>query len=252
MMVELNLRNLINVGLVIIIIMLLFDRCKTEEAFKALQVKFDNDISQIRDSLGNIIAVKDAQIVGNQESMKELRARLFQTTENYNQKVKEVQALIAQKTVVIFKEIYVPYVDTIKMKKWADSIAIKCKDVIQYYEESSVPVGKQAIDSTGHYKIDATVQKNGLKINEIKFIDSQYVSITKMKGGLFKKNTAGKLKFYQPPATVIEIKHTNPYFQNKGSSSFVYKKKNTRGYPSGLLHGALGGLLFGLLLTLSP
>lgn len=247
-----NYKNLTIIGLTLVVIMLLFDKCKTKEAFKALQVKYDTDIAHVKDSMGNVITVKDAEIVNSQESMKELRAKLFQTTDKYNKKVKEVEALIAQGTQVIIKEVPVPYVDTSKMKEWEDSIAIKCKDVIKYYEDSTVAIGKQAKDSTAYYKIDATIEKNGIKMNEIKFIDSQYVALTKMKGGILKRNTKGRLKLYVPPTTRVEIKHTNPYFQNTGADAFLFDKKAAGGYRSGLLHGALGTLIIGGLLLLSP
>ena len=177
---------------------------------------------------------------------------MFETTDKYNKKDKEVQALIAQGTEVVIHDVPVPYVDTPKMKQWEDSVLAACADVIKYYEDSTVKIGAKAKDSTAYYKIDATVEKKGIKMNEIKFIDSQYVAITKMKGGVLKRNTKGKFRLYVPPTTRVEIKHTNPYFQNTGVNSFVFEKKNNRGYGAGVLHGAIGGLIFGLLLTLSP
>lgn len=252
MIFKINFQSVIIAALLVILFMMLLDKCSSEEEFRTLKMKYDEDITRIKDSLGNVITVKDAEIVQNQESMKDLRARLFETTEKYNKKVKEVQALIGQETEVVIKEVPVPYVDSAKMKKWADSIAIKCAEVIKYYEDSTIRIGAKAKDSTAYYKIDATVEKKGIKMNEIKFIDSQYVAITKMKGGILKRNTKGKFRLYVPPTTRVEIKHTNPYFQNTGVNSFIFEKKTNRGYGAGILHGALGGLVFGLLLTLSP
>jgi len=248
-MINLNYKNLVIIGLILVIIILMFDKCKSTEAFKALQVKYE-DANHVKDSLGNIIIVKDAQIVGNQESMKDLRAKLFQTTEKYNKKVKEVEALIAQGTEVVIQEVPVPYIDTAKMKQWEDSIAIKCKDVIQYYEDSTVRIGSKAKDSTTYYKIDATVEKQGIKINEIKFIDSQYVALTKMKARFFRKNTEGKFKLYVPSRTRVEIKHTNPYFKNTGVDAFIFDKKPKPSYGTGLVQGAVGGGVLTLLLLL--
>lgn len=252
MTIKINFQTIINVILLAAIFMLLFDKCKSSEEIKELTLTYEADMNKIKDSLGNIITVKDAEIVTNQQSMKDLRAKLFQTTDKYNKKVKEVEALIAQGTQVIIKEVPVPYVDTSRMKEWEDSIAIKCADVIKYYEDSTVAIGKKAKDSTAYYKIDATIEKNGIKMNEIKFIDSQYVALTKMKGGILKRNTKGRLKLYVPPTTRVEIKHTNPHFQNTGADAFLFDKKPVRGYGSGVLHGALGTLIIGLLLTLSP
>jgi hypothetical protein len=133
------------------------------------------------------------------------------------------------------------------MKQWEDSVANICKDVIAYYEDSTVKVGTNAKDSTAFYKIDATIEKNSLKINDIKLIDSQYVAITEFKGGFFKRNTKGKLKFYEPRRTKVEIKHTNPHFENKNIDAFFYKK-NRKFDTHSFLGGGVMGISIGILL----
>jgi hypothetical protein len=243
------IKEIVIIILVAILISLLTRSCDQQQALEKLQIEL-TQANKIKDSLGNVITVKDAEIVTNQESMKDLRAKLFETTDKYNKKVKEVQALIAQGTEVVIREIPVPYIDTAKMKQWEDSIAIKCKDVIQYYEDSTVRIGSKAKDSTTYYKINATVEKQGIKMNEIKFIDSQYIALTKMKGGFFRKNTEGKFKLYVPSRTRVEIKHTNPYFKNTGVDAFIFDKKPKPSYGTGLVQGALGGAGLTILLLL--
>lgn len=232
--------------MVVVVIFLVFRSCGAQEEYDELKLKYE-EASKIKDSLGRTITVKDAEIVKNQESMQDLRAKLFETTEKYNKKVKEVKALIAQGTEVVIKDKDVPYLDTARMRQWEDSIASLCGDVITYYEDSTVKVGTPAKDSTAYYKIDATIGKNSLKINEIKFIDSQYVAITEFKGGFFKRNTKGKLRFYEPRRTKVEIKHTNPYFENKNIDAFFYKKKRTFDTHS-FLGGGIMGISIGILL----
>ena len=233
----------------LLIAIMFFRSCENDKQLEELQVQLEN-ANNIKDSLGNTIVVKDAKIVEDQEAMKNLRAELFQTTDKYNNKVKEVKALIAKGTKVVIHDVPVPYVDTPKMKQWEDSVLAICADVIKYYEDSTVKIGAKAKDSTAYYKIDATVQKEGIKMNEIKFIDSQYVALTEMKGGILKRNTKGKFRLYVPPTTRVEIKHTNPYFQNTGVDAFLFEKKTNRGYGSGVLHGAVGGFFIGALLML--
>jgi len=254
MVLKIDLKAIAIVCLVAIIIVLLFDKCKSNSAYSELVLKHETDISKIKDSLGKVITVKDAEIVTNQQSMQDLRAKLFETTDKYNKKVEEVKVLIAQGTRVIIKEVPVPYVDSVKMKKWGDSVKLKCAEVIRYYEDSTVAIGTQAKDSTPYYKIDATVKKEGLKINEIQFIDSQYISITDFKGGFFKRNTKGKLRFYEPRKTKVEIKHTNPYFKNTNTDAFLFdgKKQKKPGYGAGIIHGIIIGGIATLVLALTP
>ena len=156
-----------------VIVFMTLKSCNSDDAYKELQLKYEES-NKVKDSLGRTITVKDAEITENQQSMQDLRAKLFETTEKYNKKVKEVKALIAQGTEVVIKDKDVPYLDTARMKQWEDSIANVCKDVITYYEDSTVKVGTNAKDSTAFYKIDATIEKNSLKINDIKLIDSHF------------------------------------------------------------------------------
>jgi hypothetical protein len=246
-----NWSNFIALLLAVSVIVLFSRSCKKDEEYASLQMKYEQAV-KIKDSLGRTISVKDAEIVQNQESMKELRAKLFETTEKYNKKVKEVKALIAKGTEVIIKDKPVPYIDTPKMKRWEDSVLSNCRDVIHYYEENTVPIGTSAKDSNQHYVIDMTVEKTNIKLNTIKFIDSQYIALTEMKGGFFKRNTKGKLKFYLPSKVRVEIKHTNPYFENKNIDAFFYESKSKNTYGRGIVHGAAGALLLGVLLILSP
>jgi hypothetical protein len=243
-------KNLIILILSIFLLTTLIKSCNDQEENKKLKLDLEN-ISKIKDSLGNIITVKDAQIVESKEAIKELRDAFFKTSESYNKQIKEVKALITTRTLVHIDTVEVPIVDTGKMKKWADSITLKCKDVIKYYEDSTVKIGARAKDSTKHYNIEMTVNKTSIGINQLSFIDSQYVALTTMKGGLFKKNTQGKRKFFLPSRTRVEIKHTNPYFQNTGADAFILDKKTKRNYRNGLLHGAIGGAALTILLLLS-
>ena len=248
-MYKLDYKAFIIIILSIFLIALLTKSCNDKKAYDLLKVDLDN-VTKIKDSLGNVITVKDAQIVQNEQSIKDLRQAFFQTSEKYERQIKEVKALIIQRTEVRVDTVEVPIIDTGKMKKWADSISLICKDVIKYYEDSTVLVGTQAKDSTAYYKINATIQKNNLKINEIKFIDSQYISITEFKGGLFKRNTKGKLRFYEPRRTKVEIKHTNPYFENKNVDAFFYEKKRNFDMNSFIKGGVIGAAVALLLIAL--
>jgi hypothetical protein len=241
--------NFVILILSILLLIMFFRSCDDTKQIEELQVQLDK-ANRIKDSLENTIVVKDVKIVEDQEAIKKLRADLFQTTEKYNNKVKEVKALIAKGTQVVIKDKPIPYVDTSKMKQWEDSVLAVCAHVIKYYEDSTVRIGSKAKDSTQYYKIDATVEKQGIRMNEVKFIDSQYVALTEMKGGILKRNTKGKFRLYVPPTTRVEIKHTNPYFQNTGVDAFLFKEKAHHGYGSGILHGAIGGFMLAILLNL--
>jgi hypothetical protein len=225
----------------IVLLFLLHKGCDTQNKYKDLSVKYE-DAVRVKDSLGRTIYIKDVKIVENQQSIKDLRAKLFETSDKYNKKVLEVKALVASKTKVKTDTIDVPYEDTVKLKKWKDSVYKNCNNVIQFYEDSAVLVGTTAKDSTQHYKIDATVKKSGIRVNEIQFIDSQYLSITEYRGGFLMRDDYGKLNLYLPRKTKVEIKHTNPYFKNNGTSAF-YQKKKSNCFGGGVVFGTVIALL---------
>lgn len=249
-MYKFNYKNLIITGLIAVIIMLLIKGCDNKNAYDQLKIDLDNT-TRIKDSLGNVITVKDAQIVENQQSIKDLRQSFFQTSENYNKQIKEVKALIATKTFVHIDTVEVPIIDTGRMKEWEDSVYKQCGDIIEFYENNSIFTGTKAKDSTQHYTVDMTINKKSVIINNLSFIDSQYVALTKMKGGFFRKDTKGKLKFYLSPKTRVEIKHTNPYFKNTGADAFIFDKRIKPNYTNGLVQGVLGGSILTMLLLLS-
>lgn len=248
-MYKLDYKAFIIIILSILLIMSLFKSCKENEAYQKLKLDLENT-TKIKDSLGNVITIKDAQIVESKEAIKELRDAFFKTSESYNRQIKEVKALIVERTKVHIDSVDVPYVDSSAMKVWQDSVAKVCKDVIKYYEDSTVKINTSAKDSTKYYTVDMTVKKKSVSINELTFIDSQYVALTKMKGGLFRKDTKGKRKFYLPSKVRVEIKHTNPYFQNTGADAFLLDEKPKPTYGGGLLRGAIGGSILTILLLL--
>lgn len=242
----------------IIILSAIFYTCEQDKQKKRLEEN-NKQLTYQLDSAYTVMTrnaielkVKDIQVTESQEQMKKLREELFQTTDKYNKKVKEVKALIIELGKVQIDTQFVPYTDTVKFKKWNDSIMANCRSVVQYYEDSTVLVGTKSSKTTEWYSITATIQKDGILIDSLLLPDSQYISITEFKGGFFKKNTKGKRKFYEPRKTKIEIKHTNPYFKTTGLDGFFFKKKPTKTYGNDLIHGAIAGGLLTILLFLSP
>jgi len=65
-----NWSNFIALLLAVSVIVLFSRSCKKDEEYASLQMKYEQAV-KIKDSLGRTISVKDAEIVQNQESMKE-------------------------------------------------------------------------------------------------------------------------------------------------------------------------------------
>lgn len=222
----------------ILFLILLIDGCEKSKEIERLEKLNEFNVAYYKDSLNRVIAAANAKEIQNQQVMKDLRAKLFETEDKYNKKVKEVKVLVSQKTRVKVDSLLVPYIDSGKIKNWEDSVLANCKDVINYYEDSTVLIGTTAKIDDKWYNMELAVEKEGIMVNSIQFVDSQYLAISRFKGGILKRDINKKLKLYEPERIRVEVKHTNPYFKNEGINSFYYVPKKKHNFLKGLLVGA--------------
>ena len=203
----------------------------------ALQEKAE--LQKFSNMRGDTIVAQQAIISSDQDELLALSQEKFQLKRENARLVKKVLAFSSQTTETkIPDSVFVPYVDTTGHKKFQDSIARQCAEVIQYINDSTIRVPVTAKDSTEHYNINLTVERTGVKINTVSIPDSVYFRIIEKKGGFFRK-VNGKLKFHVPKTIEFQTLHTNPLVHVTGQTSIYYtphKKLNWLG--KGLLLGA--------------
>lgn len=217
----------------ILILMLLLNTCR-------LTKKVDDRDKQItaeqlaKQRLDSIISTKDqviyrqeAIITSNQQAINELTDSVF-SLKKKDTKNRETIAYYKGTTKTVLRDVLVPYLDSVKLKQFSDSMQMYCQEVLDYIQDSSVRVGTIAEDITPYYSIKQTVEKDGIKINSLSIPDTLNLRFVNHKGGLFRRS---KIE--------VQYFHSNPFIKSTSSSSVFYKpKKKSNLLPKALLIAA--------------
>lgn len=235
----------IDVKLIIIIILgaiLAFSSFKCGE----YKTKFDSQLlknqqlDSINNELGQVVYQQKVQIVQDQEGFKKYTDSMFKLNARQEKKIKDVlsyyQSLLSAK----IENQTIPYLDTLSMKKWEDSVKSRCQEVIDYYESNTITVPREAQDSTQYYNMSFTVRQDSLKVNKVELIDTQHIRFVVFKGGLFKRDVDGKMHIIKNREVAVQTLHTNPYIKIKGQQSALFTQPKKRGIGKILLSLGLG------------
>lgn len=202
---------------VIIICLLFLAKCQAdskkiaESQVTELQLR-NQTLDSSKNSLQQVVYTQTAIETASQESIKSLTDSIFKLKKSQERKVKDVIAYYSSISHTTIQGKKIPYLDTIKMKRFSDSVEQRCADVIKFYRDSSVEIPKEVRDSSQNFVFSGTVLKDTFLINKVSFPDSTYLRFVTHKNGLFKRNTVE-----------TQIFHTNPYVSVTSSNSVIYK-----------------------------
>lgn len=168
---------------------------------------------QTSDSLVNVnnqkIVTQEAILTKNKEALSSLTDSIFALTKKQERKIKDVIAYYKGITSTQIRDVDVPYIDTIAMKKWEDSIKASCSEVIEYYETNTISVPRTAVDSTPSYHIALTINKDNIHVDDIQVIDTQYIRFVTLKGGPLRRDIEGKFHLWLKKRVQVQVLHTN-------------------------------------------
>lgn len=203
----------------IMVILLLLDRCslikKVDAANSQItQLQLDNQtLSTITNKQGEVITTQSTIITDSKEALGNLTDSIFDLKRKNAKHLKTI-AYYKSITHTDIDSVPVPYVDTLAMKEWEDSVRMRCNDVIAYYEANTVTVPRDAYDSTDNYTISATVRRDSLIINSISIPDTLQLRFVEKKAGLFKR-----------PTIEVQFFHSNPLITTTQANSAIYRAK---------------------------
>lgn len=232
-----NERVILYAGLFIVLLWALsLKTCNDNKDYENQQNKIDSLtlVNQKFDSILNKknqeVYIQTAIITKNKEDINKLSDSVFDLKKKNAHNIQTI-AYLSQYTKTSVKNIKIPYKDTSGFKQFSDSVNKKCSEVIEYYTNNSIKVPTKVEDSTSNFQFKATINKDSFTIDNISFIDSTYIRFVEHKGGLFKRNSLGKVKFWTKRSIEAQIVHTNPYIQvnNMNSVFFVPKVKQRWG-----------------------
>lgn len=221
--------RIIMIGLIVTLIILLLniDSCRGRK-FSQQQGKIDSltlanqKLVQDTNKLGQIISKQEIILTDNQKDLKKLTEDYFALQTKDKKRVKQINALIQEKTSTGVKDVDIPFEEE---DEWVDSPADTALQGIPCDSLGYVKVPQSLNHSEEYFQFKAKLLKEGLHIDSLNFPDSQRIAVLETKGGLFKRDTSGKVKLYRRPSLEIQVLHTNPYIQVQGLSSVVYQPK---------------------------
>lgn len=231
----LTVKNIVGVGLIIglIIALSMVDSCRNNQ-FKSQQGIIDSltlanqRYVEVVNKQGEKITKQEVLITTNQKTIKDLTLETFNLKKQDEKRIKQINALLKIKTEIRIDSVDVPYVDVIERKKFSDSLEKACAEVIAYFDSNYLKVPQPVmIDSSQNkdFQFAATIHKRNLVIDSIVLPNQQDIAVVETKGGFFRRNIDGRVKFFTPRKLEIMVKNTNKYINTKGMSSLVYQPK---------------------------
>jgi len=167
----------------------------TKEKFKTQS--FDS----IKSALNKTIYTQNAIIVTTEKAINQLSQEVFNLKKKDN---KNLQTIAYLKSVVKTKidTIYISYTEI-------DSVPVfnSCKDSLDFYINNTIIIPKTVEIDSPYFKINQNITKNGVKINNLEFIDTLHQRIVETKKTI-------EVQFF----------HTNPYIRTTSSNSVVLNK----------------------------
>ena len=221
------------IAIVAIIILSSIQTCNKNRSFQN-ELKDEEILSlrlqlQTKDSIINkrdqTIILQTAVSVRDQKQIKAYSDSIFALKSKNTRKSDKILAHVTQGTKTKIVNTLVPYVDSLKFKKFSDSVMANCKEVIKYMKDSTVPTGTVSKDSTKDYEIAGTVTKKGFKIDSLSINDSTHLRFVEHKGGLLKRDSKGKRHFILKRSIEVQILHTNPLVKVTSLNSIFYTPK---------------------------
>lgn len=200
-------------------------------------------IDSILNKANQKITIQTAIVIDNQETIKSLSDSIFNLKNKSIRKSDKILAHISDYSSITVKDKFIPYKDTIAFKKFSDSITKKCSDVIDYYKNNTITVPRVALDSSNNFKLSATINKNGLKIDSLYIPDSIYTRIVEHKGGLLKRDSKGKRHFFLKRSIEIQTFHTNNLIVTNKLNSIVYKPKKNSTFTKNVVVAVAASIL---------
>ena len=177
----------------------------------ALQLEKQTLDSMVNAS-GQTILQQQSIVTSSQTAIQELTDSIFDLKKSQDRKIREVIAYYKGITVTKVDSVLVPYVDSGYIKKFGDSIAKGCNEVIKYLIDSTIHVPQQFSSISPDLRISGTVNKQGVLIDSLQIPDTLQLRFIERKGGLFKRRSV-EIQFF----------HSSPYIQTTSSNSVIYQ-----------------------------
>jgi hypothetical protein len=229
-------------GIAVILLLLLnVKSCNENKSYKGQVAILDSLTlaNQTKDSIinadGKTITIQEAIVVRQKDQLKALTDEVFNLKKKNTRKSDVVTVYVKETTDVDIDSILAGYTDTLKFKKFSDSVTKQCQEVIKYMEDSTLAVPRKFEDSTQYFSVNGSVTKDGVVIKNVYIPDTIHTRVVEHKGGLLKRDSKGKRHLILKKYIEIQTFHTNPYIKTTGLNSVIYKPQSKGGLLKSIL-----------------
>ena len=132
-------------GIAVILLLLLnVKSCNENKSYKGQVAILDSLTlaNQTKDSIinadGKVITIQETIVVRQKDQLKALTDEVFNLKKKNTRKSDVVTVYVKETTDVDIDSILAGYTDTLKFKKFSDSVTKQCQEVIKYMEDSTL------------------------------------------------------------------------------------------------------------------
>lgn len=198
----------------------------------------DNTISQIdldRQSLrtltdrqGRQIAEQDVLITNSRSALNRLTDTIFNLRSRDAHNLETI-AYYKGITKVDVRNVPVPYLDSVRMRKFQDSVSFTRTELINFINDSTLQVPTRAGIQTPNIDLALTIAKDKLTLDSLTLPDTLQLRFVETPGNLFRRQKVE-----------VQYFHSNPYVKAVGSNSAFYQPKRKSFFTRVILPVAIG------------
>jgi len=123
----------------------------------------------------------------------------------------------------------IPYLDTLAMKRFSDSVEAQCQEVLTFMRDSTIVVPKDVVMDDPNFSLSASIGKQSLLINALVIPDTLQLRFVEHKHGWFK-----------PKTVEVQWFHSNPLIQTTSANSAIYRPVKKSFFKRVILPVAIG------------
>jgi len=185
------------------------------------------ELKTLTSKQGQTIFKQESIIADNTKSLNSLTDTIFDLRKKDARSLETI-AYYKEVTRTGITKVTIPYLDSVAMRHFTDSVSENCAELAQYISDSTIQVPRDAVLNTPNFSLDATVQRQGLLINSLVIPDTLQLRFVEHK------------KFLKVNTVEVQYFHSNPLVQSKSANSVFYKPKKASFFKRVLLPVAVG------------
>lgn len=204
-------------GIAAILGILLFIQTNNYKGAKDQITQLDLDNQTLRtlvNQRGDTIYTQKSLITSSREAINNLTDSIF-LLKRKDSKNQQTIAYYKGVTKIEVRNVSIPYMDTLSMKRFSDSVENSCAEVITYMRDSTISVPQRLSVSTQNAFLEADVTKSGLYIDSLSIPDTLQLRFVE-RGGFLKRKTIE-----------VQYLHSNKYIHSLSTNSVVYSPKKS-------------------------